>query len=249
MKNINILVFKWNTVPNQLIPSGNIKATKTKYDSNYINRHYKLIKNKCSEVNYFCVTDDPVGLDKKINIIPLWNEARNFGGCYLRLYLFSKEFTKLLDEKFLLLDVDTTIIRDFSHLYYESKENLIFYRTVNPEKNKSGKFYRFHLNTCLITPGVKSDIWDNFINGDPSETIHLSRKYFTGTDQSWLNYYAKKTNWNPAYWDNRDGLYLMNDIIKLNNKLPTNSLIINWAGPKDPYEAKWRNINWVKENS
>jgi len=245
---MNVLVFKWNTNSKQLIPSGNIQATKTKYDSNYINRHYKLIKNKSPQVNYFCVTDDPIGLDKNINIIPLWKEAREFGGCYLRLYLFSKDFVKLLNEKFLLLDVDTTIIKDFSHLY-DTNEDFVFYRTENPERAKSNKPYRFHLNTSLISPGIKFEIWDKFINGNIQETIYNSRRLFTGTDQSWLNYYAKQINWNPPHWDNKDGLYIMNDIMKMNNNLPSNALIINWAGPRDPYETKWQNIKWVKENS
>ena len=240
---MKIVVFKWNTVKNQLLPSGNLVATNIVYDAEYVNKHYEMISRVMSNFEYVCVTDDPRGLRSEIKRIPLWEKCRELGGCYNRLFIFSKEVKKILGERFFVMDLDTTIIKDFSHLF-----NLVYpitvFRSINPQKGLTGVKYRYHPSSTLINPNSSSEIWDVF-NEDIQNNIKKSRQLFTGTDQSWFNYYVLNNKLDFGYWDTYNGIY---PITEIKSKLPDNCCIVTWAGPRDPYQLEQqKKYKWLKE--
>lgn len=238
---MKIVVFKWNRSKTQLFPSGNIKVN---YDSEYVNKHYEMISRVMSNFEYVCVTDNPIGLRKEIIRIPIWEKCRELGGCYNRLFIFSKEVINILGNTFFVMDLDTTIIQDFSHLFI-SDYSITVFRSINPQKHLSGEHYRYHPSTTLLRYNYYNGIWDEF-NKNISENIKNSRAIFTGTDQSWFNYYVLHYGLDFGFWDTSKGIYPITELN--NNFLPEDCCIVTWAGPRDPYESiSLKKFKWLKE--
>lgn len=111
---INIITIKWGT----------------KYSSNYPNRVYNECKKFCSfDFNFYCVTDDPVGLDENIIALPMPTHSNlnfyNYISAHLlgltklwdrpKLYLF-KDFNDTFKGTNIFLDLDVQVIADLKFL-------------------------------------------------------------------------------------------------------------------------------------
>jgi len=229
-----VVVFKWAPIPNQRYPSGNGHAV---YDSNYVNKHYKMISKYLKNFEYICITDDSSGLDSSIKVIPLWDKCRYLGGCYNRLYLLSKDMKDIIGGSFLHIDLDTTITSDLSHLFIN--DNTTFFRFT------AGNINNYQIGIAYIKSGEFDSIWETFyVNIE--ENVQISKRLYNGTDQAWLNYYIHKNKINPTYWDSSDGIY---NVVHLRTKIkPNNICILSWAGPRDPYENRaTKTVPWVKD--
>lgn len=232
-----IVTFKWNQLENQQFPSGNIHTTKTVYDAYYVNRHYDCLTRIAeNDFEYICVTDNPKGLSSEITIVPLWNKCRDLGGCYNRMYIFSKDMKELIGDKFVTVDLDTTFLTDFSWMF-EPEETTIHF----------GKVY--HPGISLIIAGEWTEIWDSFIKENIQNNIEKSRVEFNGTDQAWFNYYLKYNNKKINKWTQEDGIFLVVSLqshLKY-NKLPEQWRLLSWAGPRDPYQNQYVNLPWLNK--
>lgn len=225
-----IVTFKWKQLEGQTFPSGNIDKTGTVYDANYINKHYEsLLKVASSDFKYICVTDDPKGISNEIETIPLWDKCKNLGGCYNRMYIFSKDMKELIGDEFVTMDIDTTFYDDFSFMFKPKTTTVHFGRVYHP-------------GISFIKAGEFTDIWDSFYTKDMPINIAKSRLHYNGTDQAWFNYYLKEHNISVNKWTEEDGIYLMINLMRI-NKIPSNCKLISWAGPRDPYEPKPRWMN------
>lgn len=79
----------------------------SKYSSDDVNSIYDTTKGK---YNYLCVTDDPAGLNKNINVLPIDNEIE---GHWEKVKLFRiKGYGKIL-----YLDLDVKVQQDLDHLF------------------------------------------------------------------------------------------------------------------------------------
>jgi hypothetical protein len=232
-----IVTFKWKTNLNTWLPSRDPrKISGIDYDANYVNNHFNSIKDNLKEpFEYICITDNPEGLSEEITVIPLWDHCREIGGCTTRLFIFSKDFC--ISEKFMLLDLDTTIHGDFSELFHLDEDLCCFYSN-NPEHKESKQKIRYHLNCSIIDNTKYNFIWESFYT-NPKENLTKSRKYFTGTDQSWLNYLVLKNNLKIKKLGSDYGLYeARSDNIIKKRRIPDNAKIIQWSGPRDPNQFK-----------
>jgi hypothetical protein len=93
------------------------------YNSNHVLALYRMLKaNVTMPFRLICVTDDPGGLDDRIEVIPLWDHfpVANRGAkpnCYRRLYAFSKEAEALFGKKFVSIDLDLVILKNIDSLF------------------------------------------------------------------------------------------------------------------------------------
>ncbi len=248
MKN-TIVTFKWEANTNTPLPSRNPeKISNIQYDGSYINNHYNNIGNVLKgDFRYMCVTDNPKGISTEIEIIPIWDYLAEYGGCLRRLYYYSEEAKELFGEKFLTFDLDAVWVKDFSYLF-EIDADFVILRSMNPEAKKSGKEYRIHPGNGIISSGAYSEVWKD-IQEDTLEKMKESRKYFTGTDQSWFNYHYMTTEPDldmEFLTVEVDGFY---ETYHLNGKkLPDNAICVLFSGPRDPYQANmYRQFPWIKE--
>ena len=245
---MKIVVFKWKEKVNTPLPSRDSKKINNiVYDGNYVNNHYENIgKVFKGNFQYICVTDDPSNISSEIEIIPLWDYLAEFGGCLRRLYLYSEEAKKIFGPKIFTCDLDTVFVNDFSHLF-RSDADLIFLRSRNPEKQKSNHIWRLHPGFAVIKPGVYDSVWKD-IQENTLNKLNMSRNYFTGTDQSWVNYHLNfyKPNLKIEYLDDSLGFYEARNL--RTNILPENAVCVLWSGPRDPYQPEWKQkFRWLKE--
>jgi hypothetical protein len=242
-----IVTFKWGANINTPFPSRNPrKISNIHYDGNYINNNYNNIGNVLkSDFKYICVTDNSEGISKEIEIVPVWDYLAEYGGCLRRLYCYSEEAKELFGEKFLTFDLDTVWINDFSHLF-EIDADFVLLRSKNPEISKSKVPYRIHPGNGIISPGKYSKVWKD-IQGNTLEKVTTSRRYFTGTDQSYFNYHYMRTkpNLNIKFLTvGVDGFY---EALSL-GRLPDNAICVLFSGPRDPNQPQMRSkFPWIKD--
>ena len=185
---------------------------------------------------FVCITDDPNGLEGEIDIIPLWDDCSELGGCYRRLKFFSDEMRGLIGDRIVQCDIDTIITGDLTPLIDRS-EPIALYR--HHEHLVNGGLW-------IMDAGVRSDVWENFDPGSsPQNSAHE-----IGTDQGWLKYYlgddirAGKIK----TIGREEGIYDMRADIIMNNKgnLPEGARMVVFPGPRDP--SNFTNLGWIKNN-
>jgi hypothetical protein len=111
---VNIITIKWGT----------------KYSASYANRVYSECKERCTfDFTFYCVTDDPIGLDKNIIALDMPTHSNlnfnNFIDKHLvyktqmwdrpKLYLFT-DFNRYFKGTNIFLDLDAQINEDLKYL-------------------------------------------------------------------------------------------------------------------------------------
>jgi len=161
---MNIIFVKWGT----------------KYSSKQVNNLYRDIRAHeeiIDQADYFCYTDDPIGLDPDITVIPIptkpalkvwWN----------KLAMFDKNFP--LEGDTLYFDIDTKIIGDpFTMEYDFSKLTLIDCHWKDSKIYDRPTNYDVRINSSVMAwdadnPDIH-EIWDWFINSGQRD--YFLRKY------------------------------------------------------------------------
>jgi len=159
-----------------------------KYTSTYVNRVFEMCQKHVNfPFTFCCYTDDPTGINPLIEIIPFIDHGLETI-VHNKLFLFSKEFEKLLCSSGprIFLDLDV-VIRD-------NIDTLIEYAFTTKERlsviNASWKQYthkdlqsNVNLHTinssCMVwNPYENTHIWNHFIEGYST----FSTKYDKGMD-------------------------------------------------------------------
>lgn len=187
---LGVVTFKW-TDP----------TFKTSYTSDHVNivrrmvaRHYPYPHR------FYCVTDDPRGLDDEITPYPLWDDYAevpnptwpNHGpSCYRRLKLFD---SSCFGDRFVCLDLDLVITNDLSPLW-NRPEDCVTYSCPGLAGRINGAMF---LQTALS----RKFVWDMF---DPIQSpIETHRLGYVGSDQAWMNACLQHCS---GKWTKSDGLY------------------------------------------
>ena len=212
---MNIVTFKWKGVTNSGV----------KYDSSYVNEQYYSIKNhlNCS-FEYTCITDDPKGIDSNINVVPLWNTLNDSEACSRRLFLFSKTAQNLLPEKYMLLDLDATIHGDFSYLFESNSKLCRLFKSKIPSTGNPQGYAKFRYSI---------------------DKLKETRRYFTGSDQSWINYLI--LNNKIQVEGMTKGIY--DAKYYLRRQIPKDACIVQWAGPRDHRQYPKTMRKWNENRS
>jgi hypothetical protein len=144
-----------------------------------------------------CVTDDPQGIDKDVNIVGLPHYLMKMGVQFPKLFLFSREFEQEsgVEEAFLFLDLDVVILNDLSPLL-ETREDLRTWRNPRGYKTRISHLLNRRrppcpYNTSIIKRriGTCYEVWDDFTCLRAVQTQYRNGNIFgpmVGVDQSWL---------------------------------------------------------------
>ena len=93
----------------------------TKYPPDYVNRLHRMVKRHLARgYGFFCVTDNPQGLERGIEVIPL--PDIQLVGWWNKLWLFSEDFP--LRGSSLFLDLDLVILRNLEPILDFDDEKL-----------------------------------------------------------------------------------------------------------------------------
>jgi hypothetical protein len=182
-----------------------------------------------------CVTDDPSGIDERVQIVPLWDKCRYLGGCYNRLWVFSKSAKKLFGDRFVCIDLDCVLVGDCTPLFDRPDDFIINSYNPCPGDHKD---QLYNGSMFMQTAGARSQLWTSF---KPSKTPQIVQDdpNTIGTDQAWIRH---KLGRGEARWSNADGVY---EARQVGNSLPANARIVFFSGRRDPSQMMYA---WVLRN-
>lgn len=206
-----------------------------RYTPDHVDRLARAVRRNLSlEHKFICVTDYPVcEFTEPMEIVPMWEDHRDLGGCYPRLKIFSLEMRDILGERFVSFDVDIVITGSLDDLL-SREEDFIAWKDINPPTPYCGSM-------IMMTAGSRKEVWEDF---DPIRSRDLASMYI-GTDQAWIGY---RLGTEEATWTANDGVYSYRKEVR-GDKLPENAKVIVFHGPYDPsQEEEQKMCPWIKDH-
>ena len=176
---------------------------RTTYTSRHVNALREMVRRHYNKPHrFFCVTDDPTGLDAGIEYVPLWKDhfelvnpshPTSRPNCYPRLKLFAPEMRDIFGERFVSLDLDMAIVDNLEPLWDRPEEFIIY--DARGDDHYNGSMF-------MMTAGARRQVWDNF---DPVRSPQLTTQAgMRGSDQAWIRYCLSP---HAATWTNEHGVH------------------------------------------
>lgn len=235
----SIVTFKWQpTNPHY----------RTKFNASHVNALARAVKRHYQEPHtFFCVTDDPDGLDPSIEAVPLWNDFADLPApqgdrnpsCYRRLKTFSPLGKDLFGDRWVQLDIDCVVVDDLAPIW-DREEPLVLWGGTNNTTPYNGSM-------MLMSANCHPEVWDDFC---PRNSPQLAKnKGYWGSDQGWISY---KLGPDLPRFTTQDGVYSYRNHFQFGNgnadQLPVNARIIIFHGHIDPWDKKAQDHPWVREH-
>lgn len=200
-----------------------------KYDPSHIRlfmRQFSLNYNGPHQ--FVCITDFSPSAFKgmDIQLLPMPKAVEGLENNFRRLWTFSDEAAEWLPGRIFMSDIDVMITGDLTE-YLNRPEPLV----LMTDPTQPGPNYKYS-PPCLLTMGVRPDIWDEFLNPGSLEAMRryyideCGQKRVTGSDMAWLSYYFKDT---PVSTFNQ---YRARNLGK---RMPDDALIVHFSGKSKPW--------------
>lgn len=179
---INICTFYWQD------PGAKHHGT-YEFTPKHVDRLARGLKeNLTIPYRFTCITDTPDGINTDlVSIVPLWNEFRDLGRCFVRLGLYSDAMLPVLGPRIANIDLDVAIVGNCDHIFGRQDPFIGYTDTKNPSCY-SGCLY-------LMDTGAKSQVYNSFkrlydMAPDGNKRKWFAERYnrsssFVGSDQSW----------------------------------------------------------------
>lgn len=233
--NLTVVTWKWNP------PAG----YRSIFGPETVNTLKRMVARQYPHPHRFlCVTDDAVGLDPDIQVIPAWNDFADVPSphhgknpsCYRRLRAFAPDIGEIFGPRFVSLDLDCVVTGSLEPLW-DRPEDFVIYGDTNPRTLYNGSM-------VLMTAGARRKVWDSF---DPTSSPHVAHAAGNfGSDQAWISHCLGR---GEAHWTRTDGVYsYRNDLMRTDGKLPANARMVIFHGPTDPWGAEAQGLKWVREH-
>ena len=140
------------------------------------------------------VTDDAVGIDPRIRIVPIPTTFAHTPRCRRRMQVFSGEFAvAYLGPRILSIDLDVVIVDDLTPIV-DRQEPLVMWK-VGYAGVFSGSFH-------LMDAGILDDLWRRFAENPEGYPVKVSKERVP-SDQAMLNAYL--TDKPVPFWTEADG--------------------------------------------
>lgn len=195
----------------------------------YTARHVNVLRNMLERFvtvphQLICVTDDAVGIDPRVRVVPLWDKCKYLGGCFNRLWVFSKQAKTVFGERFICIDLDCVLVADCTDLFTRSDDFII--NAYNPTSTDTKDQY-YNGSMMMMRAGARAKVWSQF---DPQKSPAIIKENpdLVGSDQAWIRHVLGK---GESRWTNADGVY---EARQVREKLPANARLIFFSGKRDP---------------
>lgn len=157
-----------------------------KYPAHYVNKLYHMIKRHTTgPVGFYCMTENPNGLDSGIKTIPLPQDL-GLRTWWYKPYIFSSNFP--VKGKLLFLDLDIVIIKNIDHFFDYCPNQFCIIRDFTRQMNPDWK--RYNSSAFRLDSGTMGFVWDNLLK----DIGAMNRLH---GDQDWLFEQIKS---NVAFW-------------------------------------------------
>jgi hypothetical protein len=242
---IQVVCWKWETEKETF-------RYRETYTAEHVNLFAKMIRKHlhCPH-EIVCITDDPEGIDPSIRIVPLWDDLKQYGMCYRRLKLFSKEMKDIIGDRFISMDLDCVITDDITDLV--QKNDFMIWQPRTTKTPYCGSMW-------LMDAGARAFVWEEFNEKDliwlkdrggwcPGKANRWAHGpaydagFIIGSDQAYISYklYPKE-----KVWTKEDGVYNFSD---LGRELPDNCKIVFFPGKHDPNHTNlYFKYPWIPEH-
>lgn len=197
----------------------------SKYKAKYVNILFSMVnKNVTLPFNFFCITDDPTGIRKEVNIIPL-KLIEDLTGWWYKLSVFKKGCYGIKGIN-LFLDLDIVIVNNIDSFFTYSGSFCILedWNSKPTSRLWNSSIFRFFSD-------YRTDIWEDFI----IESKEKIKKYYG--DQNWLTEKIQDPILWPSSWyaSFKYDCFDRNKLILLDK--PKDAKIIIFHGRPNPHEA------------
>jgi hypothetical protein len=203
-----------------------------------------LQRNMKAPYEFVLLTDDPKSAEglEGVRVIRLWDKYRSLGGCYNRLYLFSKDMHDVIGPRFVHVDLDAVIVRDVTDVFRRRDPFAIHrYQPLHPGRPDNIQ-QGYNGGMIMMDAGAREEVWARF-NQDPDKALAVLEKErgarrVVGTDQAWIRHVLGKgeTTLGPEH-----GIYEYRDV---KDVLPADAKMVFFAGKRDPSICR---SGWVKK--
>jgi hypothetical protein len=220
------------------------------YRSNFSAKHVNTLRSMVArhynhQHQFFCITDDPKGIDPRVKIIPLWDDHSKIvnphgamnPSCYRRLKAFSMDMRDLVGPRFVSLDLDVVITGDLSPLWNRTEDFVIWGDQI--------KTTPYNGSMWMMDAGARRQVWEKF---DPAESPRKTFKAgLLGSDQAWMSYCLGPSE---RTWTRKDGVYSYRLDLKRNKyQLPQNARMVFFQGLIDPWTpVAMRACPWIADH-
>ena len=218
---LTIALWKWNRPGYRTIFTGEHVNALASQIAEFYERPHRIV----------CVTDDPQGIDESVECIHYHADFADvpspMGGsaptCYQRLELFRPDAAKRFGDRFVSLDLDTTLHGDMVSVWDRPEDFVIYDDPLYPGRQYCGAM-------LLMTAGARPQVWNDF---DPVHSPAQARAAGKrGSDQAWISYKLPgEATWGPA-----DGVYSYRKHIQPSGKLPADARAVMWHGQVKPWD-------------
>lgn len=261
---ISAVCWKWRS------PAERDKRASSEFRPEHVNiLRASFERNYPEEHRFICITDDPTGLDPRIETYPCPVTFEHvpapagvrYPSSYRRLWNFSEEARELLGPRIFHFDVDSIFTGDLRKLLSAQEDFVSWYDNRFEWKKIPGGIY-------LLRTGTHTHVWDRF---DPAISPQVAaRAGCKGSDQGWLSHllFPAQRAWGIAdgvysikWLDPRKGLRRRRVIkggrvhmgtAKLKYKeipLPSNCVFVATPGFDKPWTPELQEVcPWIREH-
>ena len=214
---INVLCMKWGT----------------KYSPEYVNTLYSMVnRNLLRSFRFICLTDDPSGLNEKIETFPIPELSINLSGPergWNKLSVFTKPLYDIKG-KVLCLDLDLIITGSLDELFDQPGDVLIIKDWIKRDGTGNSSVYRFEA-------GSHADVLDRFQNSfDTIKHMYRNEQEYLSSallDKKVLSYWPDR--WCRSF--KRHCIKSFSFLMARETEVPNDARIIVFHGKPDPHEA------------
>lgn len=211
-----------------------------------VNTLWSMIgRNYAGQARLHCVTDDPRGISKEVDVIPLWDtfaklpspHGNGNPACYRRLPAFGAHAIKLFGPRFLMLDLDVVICASLNPLLDIQDDFKIWGDTAKGTPYNGSMVY--------MRAGARRQVFEQF---DALESPKVGKALgYIGSDQAWI---AACLGPHEKKWTGADGVWsFRNEIQHKGGQLPAGARIVIFHGSVDPWHTGTRaRYSWVREH-
>lgn len=208
----------------------NGKNKKGLYTSEWVNKLFSMIKRNCTckNIGFCCLTDNPKGLRKDIQAIPIEHNPA-LHGWWAKIKLFNPDLPFRNGQRLIYSDLDNLIVSNIDEIVQFPAKFALTSITA-PNFKPKGVITCYNSSFMAWNHGEKSEIYTEFNNSVPTKLR---------SDQDWMAYIlGKNETVMPSNWFQRLGL--------CSEKGPEQTTkVVFCIKPKNHIAAK--EIEWVRK--
>lgn len=231
---LSVVCWKWENNPN-LYSSSKKRRPFTAF---HVNALLWMLKRRLRiPFELTCVTDNDEGIDPEVQIVPLWKQWREHGGCFTRLCAFKKDIGELFGPRFVSIDLDCVLVDDITPLFDRDDDFIIWGEHTRPNPYCGSMW--------MMNAGCRPQVYATF-NADDYPPNHNGRRPL-GTDQQHI---ARVLYPNEAMWGRTDGVVALRTCRESRPRwsLPPGTRIVFFNGKYQPDDPGMKQIQWVRDN-